>query len=259
MTVPRDRREGAPSGTRHMSDANETPVHAPTEGEGLSLQSSDPQALWDALTQDAEVSVLVVDTHGTIRFANTAAQEAMGAGRADLNGKSWHDLLPKDVADERVRCAEQVVQTSRPIALIGMIKGVCRCAIFRPIESDTPEGARVLVICRPLTAMDREPKFDAVDGCTVVVAQFNDLGPLSALTERELEVLAFIGEGLSTAEIAQRLHRSVKTVEWHRRLLGSKFNVTNRVELARIAIRAGLTHLGIVDTRPRISSRRTKA
>ena len=259
MTVPRDRREGAPSGTRHMSDANKTPVHAPTEGEGLSPQSSDPQALWDALTQDAEVSVLVVDTQGTIRFANTEAQEAMGAGRADLNGKSWHDLLPKDVADERVRCAEQVVQTSRPIALIGMIKGVCRCAIFRPIESDTPEGARVLVICRPLTAMDREPKFDAVDGCTVVVAQFNDLGPLSALTERELEVLAFIGEGLSTAEIAQRLHRSVKTVEWHRRLLGSKFNVTNRVELARIAIRAGLTHLGIVDTRPRISSRRTKA
>ncbi len=131
--------------------------------------------------------------------------------------------------------------------------------IFRPIESDTHDGARVLVICRPLTAMDREPKFDAVDGCAVVVAQFNDLGPLSVLTEREFEVLAFIGEGLSTAEIAQRLHRSVKTVEWHRRLLGSKLEATNRVELARIAIRAGLTHLGIVDTRPRITSPRTKA
>ena len=107
--------------------------------------------------------------------------------------------------------------------------------------------------------MDREPKFDAVDGCAVVVAQFNDFGSLSVLTEREFEVLAFIGEGLSTAEIAQRLHRSVKTVEWHRRLLGSKLGATNRVELARIAIRAGLTHLGIVDTRPRISSRQSKA
>ena len=258
MTVRRDRREGAPSGTRHMSDAKETPVHAPTEGEGLSLQSSDPQALWDALTHDAEVGVLVVDTRGTIQFANAAVQGALGTGEVDLRGKSWHDLLPKDVADERVRCAQQVIATSQPIALIGMIRGGCRCAIFRPIESDAREGARVLVICRPLTAMDREPKFDAVDGCAVVIAQFNDLGPLSVLTEREFEVLAFIGEGLSTAEIAQRLHRSVKTVEWHRRLLGSKLEATNRVELARIAIRAGLTHLGIVDTRPRISSRRTK-
>ncbi len=82
---------------------------------------------------------------------------------------------------------------------------------------------------------------------------------MSALTERELEVLAFIGEGLATAEIARRLHRSAKTVEWHRRSLGSKLRVTNRVELARIAIRAGLTHLGIVDIRPRISLSRITA
>ncbi len=259
MTVPRDPREGAPSGTRHMSDANQTRVHAPTEGDGLSLQSSDPRVLWDALTQDAGVGVLVVDTQGTIQFANTAAQGALGASGVDLRGKSWHDLLPEDVADERVRCAEQVVETSQPIALIGMVRGVCQCAIFRPIDPDIGRHARVLVICRPLTAMHREPEFDAKQGCAVVVAQFNDLGPFSALTERELAVLAFIGEGLATAEIAQRLHRSVRTIEWHRRSLGSKLKATNRVELARIAIRAGLTHLGIVDTRPRISSRQTKA
>ena len=107
--------------------------------------------------------------------------------------------------------------------------------------------------------MDREPKFDADDGCAVVIAQFNDLGPLSVLTERELEVLAFIGEGLPTAEIARRLHRSVRTIEWHRRSLGSKLKATNRVDLARIAIRAGLTHLGIVDIRPRISLSRITA
>ncbi len=85
-----------------MSDANETPVHAPNEADGLSLQSSDPRALWDALTHDAEVGVLVVDTRGTIQFANAAVQGALGAGEVDLRGKSWHDLLPKDVADERV-------------------------------------------------------------------------------------------------------------------------------------------------------------
>ncbi len=124
MTVLRDRREGAPSGTRHMSDAHETPVHAPTEVERLSLQSSDPHVLWDALTHDAEVGVLVVDTQGTIQFANGAVQGALAASGADLRGKSWHDLLPKDVADEKVRCAEQVVRTSQPIALIGIIRGV---------------------------------------------------------------------------------------------------------------------------------------
>ena len=51
---------------------------------------------------------------------------------------------------------------------------------------------------------------------------------------------SFIGEGLSTSEIASRLHRSVKTIEWHRASLGTKLKAANRVELARHAIKLGL-------------------
>ena len=65
-------------------------------------------------------------------------------------------------------------------------------------------------------------------------------GVLGELSERELEVLRLISLGLSTAQIAKAMGRSVKTVEWHRVSLGDKLGVTNRVELARIAIRAGL-------------------
>ena len=42
------------------------------------------------------------------------------------------------------------------------------------------------------------------------------LGTLSSLTNRELQILQLIGDGLSTQEIADKLHRSVKTIEWHR-------------------------------------------
>ena len=59
---------------------------------------------------------------------------------------------------------------------------------------------------------------------------------IEALTGREREVLALIAEGLSTQEIAERLHRSVKTVETHRRGLGMKLGAKNRVELARAAL-----------------------
>lgn len=67
---------------------------------------------------------------------------------------------------------------------------------------------------------------------------------VQSLTPRQREVLALIGQGLSTAEIARRLYRTVKTIESHRLMLGKRLGARNRVELARIAIQAGLTDLG---------------
>ncbi|MCW5764778.1 MAG: helix-turn-helix transcriptional regulator [Phycisphaeraceae bacterium] len=63
---------------------------------------------------------------------------------------------------------------------------------------------------------------------------------LDVLSARERQVLALIGEGLTMREIAERMFRTVKTVEWYRACLGRKLNIRNRVQLARIAIDAGL-------------------
>ena len=69
------------------------------------------------------------------------------------------------------------------------------------------------------------------------------MGDLQSLTKREREVLGLIGKGLSLAEIADKLYRSQKTIQTHRLSLGRKLGVSNRVELARIAIKAGLSPL----------------
>jgi DNA-binding NarL/FixJ family response regulator len=59
----------------------------------------------------------------------------------------------------------------------------------------------------------------------------------------ELKVLALIGEGLTTTEIADHMRRAVKTVEGHRYQIGKKLGIGNRVKLARAAIRAGIAPL----------------
>ncbi len=63
---------------------------------------------------------------------------------------------------------------------------------------------------------------------------------LDLLTRRELEVLRLFGRGLTRLEIAQALHRSPKTIDCHRASLMKKLEVSDRVELARYAIREGL-------------------
>ena len=55
---------------------------------------------------------------------------------------------------------------------------------------------------------------------------------LDRLTERELEVAAAVGRGLSNAEIARELHLSVPTVKGHVSRLFEKLETTNRVQIA---------------------------
>ncbi len=73
---------------------------------------------------------------------------------------------------------------------------------------------------------------------------------LERLTPREREVLELVGRGLTLPEIAERLCRSLKTIESHRLSLGRKLEAGNRVELARIAIAAGLAPLQDPDAAP---------
>lgn len=59
--------------------------------------------------------------------------------------------------------------------------------------------------------------------------------PLDVLADRELEVFRLIGEGVKTAEIAERLHLSVKTVETYRDRIRQKLDLSNGTELAHYA------------------------
>jgi DNA-binding NarL/FixJ family response regulator len=59
---------------------------------------------------------------------------------------------------------------------------------------------------------------------------------VSALTAREIEILSLIGAGLSSAQIASRLSRSVKTIETHRASLRGKLGLDSTFELVRYAM-----------------------
>jgi DNA-binding NarL/FixJ family response regulator len=61
-------------------------------------------------------------------------------------------------------------------------------------------------------------------------------GGLSALTEREIEILRLIGMGHATTQIAARLSRSVKTIEAHRASIRSKLGLESAFELVRYAM-----------------------
>ena len=65
------------------------------------------------------------------------------------------------------------------------------------------------------------------------------------LTEREMDVLRLLSEGLTDREIAERLELALPTVRYHVRNLIGKTGHSSRTELAVEAVRSGLIIPGI--------------
>jgi len=59
--------------------------------------------------------------------------------------------------------------------------------------------------------------------------------PVACLTDREFEVLRLIGFGFGTRQIAEKLNRSVKTVETHRTNIKDKLGLKTGTEVVRFA------------------------
>jgi NarL family two-component system response regulator LiaR len=72
----------------------------------------------------------------------------------------------------------------------------------------------------------------------------SDLPPTpEPLTEREMEVLKLVGQGLTNQEIADQLSISERTVRTHVSNILEKLHLANRTQAALYAVREGLTDL----------------
>ncbi|MGJ8635321.1 MAG: LuxR C-terminal-related transcriptional regulator [Phycisphaerales bacterium] len=223
-------------------------------------QSTPPEDRSDALLRSVEhlsmrslfselmigmyaVSIMVWNADGTILCANeVAARGFQQPNPESLQGKSLHDFAPANWATERYSVAKLALQSGRRITFLEILGGYRLRTLIRPIrsQSDSTQHDCVLVTVEKITSTEYEYASSTKTNEMVVHANINDLGQLDALTNRELEVLALMGQGLRAKEIAKELCRSVSTVDNHRDNIGLKLNINDRGQLIALAKLAAL-------------------
>jgi two-component system, NarL family, response regulator NreC len=75
---------------------------------------------------------------------------------------------------------------------------------------------------------------------SAVVTAMRATGREDDLTPREVEIARLIALGHTSAEMAEKLHLSTRTVETHRSRIHRKLGLTTRAQLVRYALRRGL-------------------
>jgi DNA-binding CsgD family transcriptional regulator len=194
-------------------------------------------AFWNALIHDSGAAVAVFDADAWAHFANPVFLRMAGVkSLEELKRLSIEDRLQHDMAEERLLILREVLRTGRPQMFKDLRRG--RALVITARQFPGQPGF-ALAIFRPADipnwASDAEPT--DVDSAQI---KHTDPGPLSVLSEREKEILALIGQGMTSAQIAKKLCRTIKTIEWHRSAIARKLHTKDRVALAQMAIQAGL-------------------
>lgn len=210
--------------------------------------------------KDTSVRLLVVDDHpivrqGIVQLINqldgyeVVAQAGTAGDALDLAVSGGHDLAIIDVSLQGLSGLELVKQirergVETPILMMSMhdesfyaeraLRAGAQGYVMKQRATEDIATAIRKVLSDELYLSDElSAKLlrRAVDG---------DIGPgqsgVSQLSDRELEVLQLLGQGVSTRDVADQLNLSVKTIESYRANIKRKLDLKNAAELMRFAV-----------------------
>lgn len=213
------------------------------------------------------IRLLVADDHGLLRAGLVALLNAESGmvvvGEADdehsavsLTVEKRPDLVLMDISMpdsggiEATRRIRQLVPEARILIMTvhedkGLMQEAIRAGAMgyilkRAIKSELVNAIQAVMrdelYLHPAMArllFLQTPPFEAMEPRLVPE-------PFDPLTLREIEVLRLIARGYTNSQIAETLHISVRTVEYHRGNLTAKLNLRSRSELMRYAEEKGL-------------------
>jgi DNA-binding NarL/FixJ family response regulator len=215
------------------------------------------------MTMEEPIRVLIADDHTLFREGLVALLESIpgiqvvatvedGQQAIDTAAHLQPDIILMDLqmpAVNGIEATRQIVQASPHIGIIVVTMFEDDDSVFAAMRA----GARGYILKGAdqndmLRAIQAVASGEALFGPSIAARLMNFFTPAAQptspvfpeLTEREREILAWIAEGASNAEIAAKLTISPKTVRNHVSNIFNKLQVTDRVQAALRAREAGL-------------------
>ena len=221
-------------------------------------QASGGPALLDLLAS-GDPPALASDNNHHIVFWNRGAERIFGRSAAEALGRRCYDVMGgRDVFGNRFCRADCAVMamTRRHEPVHGFEIQVSPTGIgtkslhvtILQIPGSRPDLFTVVHILQQVDEASRLAHALAAAGARSLAPPLLALGtrtasavedPVPPLTQREMEILSRVAEGLQNKEIADKLHISLATVRNHIHNILEKLGVHSKLEALALAFRSG--------------------
>lgn len=214
------------------------------------------------------IMVLLVDDHATVREGlrflldaqadiNVVGVAADGREAVDQVAQLCPDVVVMDIAMPQLNGIEATQRIKREcpgVQIVILSMHASNEQIFRALQAGArgyllkeTAGIEVATAVRAVHAGQRylsaEVSDKLIDDYMQQRAIDEAKSPLTQLSSRERETLQLVVEGQSSAEIAELLSLSCRSVETYRRRLMQKLGISNLPNLVKFAISHGMTPL----------------
>ena len=192
------------------------------------------EAVLEAFSTDPTIAVWAVSSDLRVTYSNQAAARLVDRTPEQVVGMNLRELLPPEVAEHKQTIADRAMRGERVTDRM-VWRGHCLWSEHVAVHGEESGHGEMVVVTRP----DRG-ECDAREEVALEEAGFVSLGELDVLTPREIEVLALLGKGMRTDDIAKHLTRSPKTIQRFQEGIRSKLGITDRCLLSQLARERGL-------------------
>lgn len=176
------------------------------------------------------------DTEGRLLWCNAQFANAHGRTVDTLRGTPREAISSPALAEERARFETRAMREREAVTYLHFSLGRRWLARVWPLDPKAFGTPGVFVVHK----LSSTSGLDGHDESGVPLARVGDLGELSRLTPRELEVYYHLAKGMTVNEIGEMLDRSPKTVERHLESVHRKMGFGNRAALVRDAVERGV-------------------
>lgn len=198
-----------------------------------SLLSTDLEPILDHV----DPYIATIDGDGQILDRRVSGNRRFPADM--MEARSLRGFLSALVAADWTRLIRTTIAENRPHTAILILDGIAHEAIAAP-RSITREGRILRTAMLSLFPQVLEFAQGAASSMVRMVIRAHEWGPLEDLTRCQLDTLRHVSMGLTNIDIAGRIFRTKRAVEWHIRFLHDTLGIHNRERLAMLGRDAGL-------------------
>ncbi len=198
---------------------------------------------------------ILLETQGDIEVVGDASD---GRQAVVLAQQLLPDVVVMDIAMpglNGIDAAQEIQRACPSVEILMLSMYSTNEHIFRALNAGArgfllkeSAGAEVVQAVRALAAGQRYFSEKIVDAASIdedhPLRQAVLKSPIERLSPRERQILQLVAEGKTSAEIAEMLYLSTKSIETYRSRLMHKLGVSDLAALVKFAIQHGMTTLG---------------